>query len=105
MTSKRNDAQLGGYITETSSRQTSNSGWIPSQAWTESLRYYPDRIEAKMNGDSHLCFSGRTHTVSKVPAEHLESDVRTRFGLARADSEWRSEQLHQMWGFQPRNDH
>ena len=95
--SKRNDSPLGGYIGEVSTRETSHSGWIPSQAWTEALRYYPGRAEARANGDSQLCFSGKTHTVTRVPSEHLESDVRTRLGLAKADPEWRPEQLHHTW--------
>ena len=75
-------APRGGYINDLSTRQPPQSGFIPSQAWTEALRYYPGRLEAAANGDSPLCFSGKTHTVRRVPSEELEFDVRSRLGLA-----------------------
>ena len=89
--------QLGGYIGKGATRYMSSSGWIPSQAWGESLRYYPKREEAEPFGESWIAFSGKTHTISNVPQTHLEEDVRTRNGVAPPDPEWRSDQLPLTW--------
>ena len=89
--------QLGGYITKDASRFMGSSGWIPAQAWAEALRFYPSKEEAVDNGDSYIALSGKTHSVSQVPEEHLEADVRTRNGVAAADPPWSSDQLHLTW--------
>ena len=89
--------QLGGYIGKDATRYMAGSGWIPSQAWGESLRYYPTREEAERVGDSWIALSGETHSISNVPESHLESDVRTRSGVAAADPEWQKDQLPITW--------
>ena len=72
------------------------ASWVPSQAWFESLRYYPSGKDAIRDGDSELTFSGNTHSTKSRPL-HLETDVRTRLGLASADPEWTDEQLPFTW--------
>ena len=71
------------------------ASWVPSQAWFESLRYYPSRDEAIMNDESYNTYSGNTHGARK-PA-HIEMNVRTRLGLAPADPEWTPAQLPHVW--------
>ena len=46
--------------------------------------------------DCEAMYSGNTHG-SKVPAEHLENDVRNRCGLAAADPGWMPSQLPEPW--------
>ena len=72
------------------------ASWVPSQAWFESLRYYPSGKEAVTYGDSDVTFSGNTHGPHNQP-QHLETDVRTRLGLAVADPDWTDEQLPFYW--------
>ena len=77
-------------------RRMKESSWISSQAWFESLRYYPKGQEAVVNDDCEATYSGNTHG-SKVPAEHLENDVRNRVGIAAADPGWMPSQLPEPW--------
>lgn len=77
-------------------RRMKESSWISSQAWFESLRYYPRGQEAVENDDCEATYSGNTHG-SKVPAEHLENDVRNRVGIAAADPGWMPSQLPEPW--------
>ena len=77
-------------------RRMKEASWISSQAWFESLRYYPKGREAADNDDCEATFSGNTHG-SKVPAEHLENDVRNRVGIAAADPGWTPAQLIEPW--------
>ena len=56
-------------------RKMKESSWVSSQAWFESLRYYPKGKEAIENEDCEVTFSGNTHG-STVPAEHIQNDVR-----------------------------
>ena len=69
------------------------SGWIPSQAWGS---LYAITLLAKKQSVSpilRIALSGETHSISNVPESHLESDVRTRSGVAAADPEWQKGQL------------
>ena len=77
-------------------RKMKEASWISSQAWFESLRYYPKGEEALENDDCEATYSGNTHG-SNVPAEHLENDVRNRCGLAAADPGWMPSQLPEPW--------
>ena len=70
------------------------ASWVSSQAWFEGLRYYPSDDEASEGGDSQT-FSGNTH--GEVTGRHLETNVRTRLGMGRADADWRDDQLQLMW--------
>jgi len=63
------------------------------QAWFESLRHYPRGATAV---DSEAAYSGLTHG-KDVPTEHLETDVRTRLGLAEGDPDWKPWQLQEAW--------
>ena len=72
------------------------ASWISSQAWFESLRYYPTQEEAGKNDDCVKTFSGLTHGPD-VPSEHLETDVRTRLGLAAPDPDWTPLQQPKVW--------
>ena len=64
------------------------------QAWFEGLRHYP---QGDANDDAKA-YSGGTHSGgASIPGEHLETDLRTRLGLAAADPEWRPGQLQQAW--------
>ena len=69
------------------------ASYVNSQAWFESLRHYPKGPEAI---DDPVAYSDLTHG-SGVPAEHLETDVRTRMGIAVADPAWRPQQLQEAW--------
>ena len=51
---------------------TAKQGWVSAQAWTESLRHYPGKVEAQRNGESKIALSGLTHSISKLPEEHIE---------------------------------
>ena len=95
--SAKDSDQLGGYIGKDATRYMASSGWIPAQAWSESLRFYPLAEEAEPYGDSVVALSGQTHSISNAPQNHLEMDVRTRAGIATADPEWRAEQLPLTW--------
>jgi len=90
------------YTAPDNDRRMKESSWISSQAWFESLRYYPGREEAVKNEDCVATFSGNTHG-STVPSEHLENDVRNRVGLAPADPGWMPHQLQEQWA--PEMDH
>jgi len=79
-----------GSFTLQSARQTDTQGWVPNQAWLESLRYYPPEEE-----DVEFANTGCTHG-RQVP-HHLENGVRLRSGLAAADPEWRASQLQECW--------
>mgnify|MGYP006141813991 CR=1 FL=1 len=79
-----------GSFTLQSARQTDTQGWVPNQAWLESLRYYPPEEE-----DAEFANTGCTHG-RQVP-HHLENGVRLRSGLAAADPEWRTTQLQECW--------
>jgi len=79
-----------GSFTLQSARQTDTQGWVPNQAWLESLRYYPPEEE-----DVEFANTGCTHG-RQVP-HHLENGVRLRSGLAAADPEWRASQLQEFW--------
>lgn len=95
--SQKDSDQLGGYIGKDATRYMASSGWISSQAWSESLRFYPLPEEAEPFGDSVIALSGQTHSISNTPSNHLEMDVRMRAGVASADPEWRQEQLPLTW--------
>lgn len=77
-------------------RKMKESSWISSQAWFESLRYYPKGMEAAKNEDCEATFSGNTHG-STVPAEHIQNDVRNRVGIAPADPGWMPHQVPEPW--------
>ncbi len=77
-------------------RKMKEASWMSSQAWFESLRYYPRGAEAAKNDDCEITFSGNTHGAD-VPAEHLENDVRNRVGVACADPDWSAYQLPEPW--------
>ena len=77
------------------------SSFLTSQAFMESLRYYPDLDGA---GGSPLPsptgtarHSGNTTTRAQwalaVPVEHLESDVRMRLGISPPQEEWANWQV------------
>ena len=48
----------------------------------------------------HVSSSGNTHG-RRVPTEHLQTDLRTRLGIAAADPEWVPSQLHRKWSPDP----
>lgn len=77
-------------------RRMKEASWMSSQAWFESLRYYPKGELAQRNDDCEVTFSGNTHG-SDVPAEHIENDVRNRVGVACADPGWSAYQLPEPW--------
>jgi len=92
-------AQTSGdavYSAPDNDRRMKEASWISSQAWFESLRYYPKGEEAVKNDDCEATFNGNTHG-STVPSEHLENDVRNRVGLAPADPAWMPHQLQEQW--------
>ena len=72
------------------------SGWVPSQAWFESLRYYPTEEAALLNGENVATFSGNTHTPDQ-DVDHLETSVRARLGIANAETEWKHGQIPNQW--------
>ena len=76
---------------------TAKQGWVSAQAWTESLRHYPDKVEAQRNGESKIALSGLTHSISKLPEEHIEMPLRTRLNLGPADPDWRPDQEWHTW--------
>ena len=46
--------------------------------------------------DDEIAYSGLTHGMA-APSEHLETDVRTRLGIAKADADWVPDQLQMQW--------
>jgi hypothetical protein len=95
---------LGNYICGDANRRPPQEGWIQSQAWLESLRYYGNARDGLMQRrpwdtahDSSAALSGHTHTIMNAPDEHLETEVRARAGICDADPEWRAGQVHQVW--------
>lgn len=74
---------------------TKEASWVPSQAWFESLRYYPTPEEAERYEESSQTYSGLTH--ASQSSMHLETNVRTRLGLAPADPDWTPSQLPLVW--------
>jgi hypothetical protein len=74
---------------------TKEASWVPSQAWFESLRYYPTAEEAMRHDESSHTYSGLTHASER--SMHLETNVRTRLGLAPADPDWTPSQLPLVW--------
>lgn len=74
-------------------QKNKEASWLASQAWFESLRHYPRGATAV---DSEAAYSGLTHG-KDVPTEHLETDVRTRLGLAEGDPDWKPWQLQEAW--------
>jgi len=84
------------YMAPDNDRRMKEASWVSSQAWFESLRYYPKGEEAVTNDDCEATFSGNTHGTT-VPSEHLENDVRNRVGIAAADPGWMPSQLLEPW--------
>ena len=84
------------YVAPDNDRKMKEASWISSQAWFESLRYYPKGEEAIENQDCEATFSGNTHGAS-VPTEHIQTDVRNRVGIAAADPDWMPSQLPEPW--------
>ena len=82
-----------GFGAPDNDRLVKEASWLSTQAWFESLRYYPRGEDAD---DDEVTYSGCTHGMS-APSEHLETDVRTRLGIAKADSDWGAEQLQMQW--------
>jgi hypothetical protein len=84
------------YLAPDNDRKMKEASWISSQAWFESLRYYPKGEEAVANDDCEATYSGNTHG-STAPSEHIENDVRNRVGMAAADPGWSPSQLPEPW--------
>ena len=63
---------------------------LSTQSWFESLRYYPKGEDAD---DDEVAYSGLAGMAA--PTEHLETDVRTRLGIAKADADWVPDQQMQ----------
>ena len=82
-----------GFGAPDNDRLVKEASWLSTQAWFESLRYYPQGEDAD---DDEVCYSGRTHGMA-APSEHLETDVRTRLGIAKADADWVPDQLQMQW--------
>ena len=85
------------YVAPDNDRKMKEASFVASQAWFESLRHYPRGRDAM---DSQAAYSGYTHG-GDVPTEHLETDVRTRMGIATADPDWRPKQLQEAWAPEP----
>jgi len=83
----------GGHGAPDNDRLVKEASWLSTQSWFESLRYYPKGEDAD---DDETCYSGLTHGMS-IPSEHLETDVRTRLGIAKAGEEWGPDQLQMQW--------
>lgn len=81
------------YTAPDNDRKMKEASFLTSQAWFESLRHYPSGPNAI---DSEAAYSGLTHG-PEVPSEHLETDVRTRLGIAAADPDWQHWQLQEAW--------
>lgn len=82
-----------GFGAPDNDRLVKEASWLSTQSWFESLRYYPKGEDAD---DDEVAYSGMTHGMS-APSEHLETDVRTRLGIAKADSDWSPDQLQMQW--------
>jgi len=85
------------YEAPDNDRKMKESSFLTSQAWFESLRHYP---RGKDGLDDQATYSGYTHGAN-LPAEHLETDVRTRMGIGTADPSWRPQQLQEAWAPEP----
>lgn len=83
----------GGHGAPDNDRLVKEASWLSTQSWFESLRYYPKGEDAD---DDEAAYSGLTHGMS-APTEHLETDVRTRLGIAKADADWVPDQLQMQW--------
>jgi len=83
----------GGIGAPDNDRLVKEASWLSTQSWFESLRYYPKGEDAD---DDEAAYSGLTHGMA-APTEHLETDVRTRLGIAKADSDWVPDQLQMQW--------
>ena len=83
----------GSYMAPDNDQKMKEASFVNSQAWFESLRHYPKGANAI---DSEAAYSGWTHG-GDVPTEHLETDVRTRLGIAAADPDWQPWQLQEAW--------
>jgi len=83
----------GGHGAPDNDRLVKEASWLSTQSWFESLRYYPKGEDAD---DDETCYSGLTHGMS-IPSEHLETDVRTRLGIAKAGDSWGPDQLQMQW--------
>jgi hypothetical protein len=73
----------GGIGAPDNDRLVKEASWLSTQSWFESLRYYPKGEDAD---DDEAAYSGLTHGMA-APTEHLETDVRTRLGIAKADAD------------------
>ena len=84
------------YTAPDNDRKNKEASWLASQAWFEGLRHYPQGPDAM---DSEAAYSGLTHGGGEdaMPTEHLETDLRTRLGIAVADPDWRPAQLQEAW--------
>ena len=85
-------AKKGARQSESNIKEAS---WVPSQAWFESLRYYPSPDEALINDESIHTYSGNTHATANSVS--IETNVRTRLGIAPADPDWTPSQLQKVW--------
>ena len=83
----------GGIGAPDNDRLVKEASWLSTQSWFESLRYYPKGEDAD---DDEAAYSGLTHGMA-APSEHLETDVRTRLGIAKADADWVPDQLQMQW--------
>ena len=83
----------GGHGAPDNDRLVKEASWLSTQSWFESLRYYPQGEDAD---DDEAAYSGLTHGMA-APTEHLETDVRTRLGIAKADADWVPDQLQMQW--------
>ena len=83
----------GGIGAPDNDRLVKEASWLSTQSWFESLRYYPKGEDAD---DDEVAYSGLTHGMA-APTEHLETDVRTRLGIAKADADWVPDQLQMQW--------
>ena len=82
------------YTAPDNDRKNKEASWLASQAWFEGLRHYPQGPDAM---DSEAAYSGLTHGGGEdaMPTEHLETDLRTRLGIAVADPT--AAQLQEAW--------
>lgn len=86
-------------------RNTKEAGYLASQSFFESLRFYPrffgsprqDSADSG-SGQHEEMYSGRpTTTQSAHSVEHIESEVRMRLGIAAADHDWQPWQCPEAW--------
>lgn len=78
-------------------RKMKEASWLTGQAFIESLRYYPKGETALSGQDCEQTYSGCTHSARQVMTEHIETDLRTRLGIAPADTDWREDQVPREW--------